>query len=171
VNYISLEQYKHKGKCMQRGEENRPGGRWRSCNAVEGLLASQLVSSSGPALSPYFLFVSWVLTSAIFVPLSLLVICTYFSPAAPICRKQNQRPKEQLMRASLAIGKWWTKQRRWICDVLVNWTFFLLCSLALSGFPASLFFLVFLFLFSLLFLSLSPLFCRFYLQKREQPRR
>jgi len=40
MNYISLEQYKHKGKSMQRGEENRPGGRRRSCNAVEGLLAS-----------------------------------------------------------------------------------------------------------------------------------
>jgi len=54
VNYISLEQYKHKGKCMQRGEENRHGGRRRSCNVVEGSLASQLVLPSVPALSPLF---------------------------------------------------------------------------------------------------------------------
>jgi len=54
VNYISLEQYKHKGKCMQKGEENRPGGRRRSSNAVEGLLARRSVWSSVPALSPLF---------------------------------------------------------------------------------------------------------------------
>jgi hypothetical protein len=74
----TVQQYKHKGKCMQKGEENIPGGRRRSCNAVEGCWRDYQCCRLFQLFLPYSLFVSWVLTSAIFVPLSLLVICTFW---------------------------------------------------------------------------------------------
>ena len=96
VNYISLEQYKHKGKCMQKGEENIPGGRRRSCNAIEGYWRDYQCCRLFQLFLPYSLFVSWVLTSAIFVPLSLLVICTFWRQT-----KELQRCWRQLARLSV----------------------------------------------------------------------
>ena len=75
--------------CMQKGEENRPEGKWRSCNVVEGCWLDDQCCRMFQLFLPYSLFVSWILTSAIFVPLSLLVIYTFFSPVLQIlfCRK------------------------------------------------------------------------------------
>ena len=123
VNYISLKQYKHQGKCMQKGEENRPGGRRRSCNAVEGCWRDYQCCRLFQLFLPYSLFVSWVLTSAIFVSPSPTGSCTSFVPAADLICQKKWSQDQQVVPA----GLWF----------LFSFPFFPLLSLLLSIFPTS----------------------------------
>ena len=72
---------------MQRGEENRPGGRRRSCNVVEGF--------AGQSISVAICSSSFPLFSIHLLSFSLLVICTFFSPVLQILFVENRATGRQ----------------------------------------------------------------------------